>query len=153
MPTMRTSIHGRRLGLSSTGGILAGSSGSTEFESIAQMWGNDLIENVILADATISNSGVTVISTGSTSGSSMVVAAPVAGVYKEIVFQTSATALTFQTTAATIHFNSTLAENSTGGSTTLTIAGAAAGTAGVLIMRGLSTTQWQIVSSSVSVSS
>lgn len=152
MPIMRTSIHGRRLGLSSTGGILAGSSGSTEFNSLAQMWGNDLFEDVSGATGAISNSGISVVTTDSTSGSSMPVAAPVAGVYKEIVFQTSATALVLHTTAATIKFNSTLAEAAAGGSTTLTVAGATAGTGGTLVLRGLSATAWQIVSATVAVS-
>lgn len=152
MPTMRTSIHGRKLGLSSTGGILGGSSGSTAFNSVAQMWGADLFETVSGAVGAISNSGVSIVSSDSTSGSSMPVSAPVQGVSKEVFFQTSATALVLHTTAATIWFNSTLAEAAAGGSTTLTVAGGAAGIGGSLVLRGLSTTVWQIVSATVTVS-
>lgn len=146
---MRVSIHGRRLGLSSTGGILAGSSGSTTFESIAQMWGADLIETVSSAGAAISNYGLTIISTDSTSGTSpFFVAAPVSGVSKEIHLQTSATLITLNSTATTIKFNTTSCVAAAGGSTVLSLANAAvAGLGGVVVLRGLSATAWGVVAS------
>lgn len=155
---MRTSIHGRRLGLSSTGGIVnsldASGKNSTAFEQAAQMWGAALVETVSSAGASISNSGVTIISSDSTSGTSpFFVAAPIAGIHKEIHIQTPATALALNTTAVSIFFNSSLAEGSSGGSTTLTIAGTAAGIAGVITLRGLSTTQWGVVSHTCASSS
>ncbi len=152
--TMRTSVHGRRLGLSSTNGILSAPAGSTGHNRAAQMWGPGLFETVSAAGASISNSGVTICSSDSTSGTAPIfVSAPVQGVSKEIAFQTPATALALNTTATTIKFNSSLAELSAGGSTTLTIAGTAGGIGGTLVLRGLSTTVWQIVSHTVSVSS
>jgi len=154
MFSIRTSIHGRRLALSSSGGIVSDPSGSTQgADRSAQMWGRGLFETVSGAVGAISNSGVSIVSSDSTSGSSMPVAAPVQGVEKEIVFQTSATALVLHTTATTIKFNSTLAESAAGGSTTLTVTGAAAGIGGTLVLRGLSATAWQIKSATVSVSS
>ena len=151
--TIRTSIHGRRLGISSTRGIVSATTGSTQgADTAAEMWGPGLFETVSGATGSISNSGVSVVSSVSTSGSSMPVAAPVQGVKKEIFFQTSATALVLHTTATTIKFNSTLAEAAAGGSTTLTITGAATGIGGTLVLRGLSTTAWQIVSATVAAS-
>ena len=153
--SMRHSIHGRRLGLTSSGGVVASPSGSTTIGQAAQMWGDDseIFETVSAAGATISNSGVTVISTDSTSGAAFVVSAPITGISKEIHFQTSATAHTLGTTATTIKFNSTLAESAAGGSTTLTVTGAAGGIAGVVVMRGLSGTAWGLVSHTANVSS
>ena len=152
--TQRVSLHGRRLGLSSSGGLVAiSSAGSTAGANVAaQMWGSGAIETVSANAATIRNSGVTIVSTDSTSGATFDVSAPVAGVHKEIHFQTSATALTLNTTATTIKFNSTLAEAAAGGSTLLNIVGAAAGTAGSLILRGLSATAWSIASKTVAAS-
>lgn len=158
MFTKLHSIYGRMLGISSTRGIIqavtsTGGANSTAFDMAAQMWGPALFQTVSTASDVISNVGVTIVSTDSVSGSSMAVAAPVQGVYKEIAFQTSATATVLHTTATTIKFNSTLAEAAAGGSTTLTIAGGALGTGGTLVLRGLSSTVWQIVSATVTVSS
>ena len=96
----RTSIHGRRLGISSSGGIISSPAGSSDIDQSAQMWGPGLFESVTASSASIANSGVTIVSTGSTSGTSFTVSAPVQGVEKEIVFQTSATAITLTTSSA-----------------------------------------------------
>ncbi|MGI9503587.1 MAG: hypothetical protein ACR2RE_11090 [Geminicoccaceae bacterium] len=153
MPVMRTSIHGRRLGISSTGGILAGSSDSTTFGSAAQMWGDDLQEVLTTAGASIRNYGTSVVSTGSTSGSSMVLSAPVSGVHKEIFFATSATAFTLSADAATTKFNTTSAESLTGGTTSLSITGGALGIGGGLVLRGYDENTWFVVSGTVAHSS
>jgi hypothetical protein len=155
--TMQTSLHGRRFGLSSTGGLVsgAGSTGnqSTAIDAAAQMWGPSMVESHTSAGDTLKNSGISIISSGSTNGASFVMSAPVTGVYKEVHFQTSATALTFNTTAVSIFFNSTLAEGSSAGSTTLSFAQATAGLGGCLAMRGLSDTVWSIVSNNAGASS
>lgn len=151
------SLYGRILAISSSGGLVSavsstGAKGSTAFDLFYEPMGKAVFENVSGATGSISNSGISIVTTDSTSGSSMSVAAPAQGFKKEVFFQTSATALVLHTTATTIKFNSTLAEAAAGGSTTLTIAGGAAGIGGSLILRGLSTTAWQIVSATVSVS-
>lgn len=157
----RTSIHGRRLALSSSGGIITaarstGGSNSTDYTMSAQMWGDGLMQTVSSVGSVIRNAGFTVVSSDSTSGSSTLpifLAAPIAGLYKEIHFQTPATALALNTTSSTIFFNTTLAEAAAGGSTTLTIAGTTLGIGGSIALRGLSTAQWAILSHTVAASS
>lgn len=146
MATMRKSLHGREVGIASTGGLVFGidstGGGSTAYTLFAQMWGQALLETVSSNGATISNSGVTVISSDSTSGASFTVSAPAVGVEKEIYLETAATALTLDTSATTIYFNSSVATAAAGGSTTLSLAAATIG--GSLTLRGLSATVWGI---------
>ncbi len=88
----RVSIHGRRMGISSTGGWIsadkATGAGSTLFDMAAQMWGKAMVETVSAAGGTISNSGITIISSASTAGAAFVMSAPIPGIHKEIHFQT-----------------------------------------------------------------
>jgi hypothetical protein len=117
------------------------------------MWGDGMLETLSTV-GTIRNYGVTVMSSDSTSGTSpWTVAAPVAGVHKEIHFQTPSTLIHLNSSATTIFFNSSLAEGAALGSTVLSIAGTAAGIGGALVLRGLSATVWGIVSNSVGASS
>jgi len=160
MPAGFASIKGRRLGLTSTGGIAqylnSTGGGSTVIGQQAQMWGTALVQTVSAAAAVITNSGITIVSSDTTSGDStlpMFVAAPVAGVYKEIHFQTAATEVALNTTSTTIFFNSTLAEAAAGGSTTLSISGSTLGIGGAIVLRGLSATVWGVVSHGPIVSS
>lgn len=150
----RKSKHGRELGITSSGGIHGKPLGSTGFDNVAQMWGEGMFETVSAAGASISNSGITIVSSDSTSGTTpFLVGAPVQGVSKEIHFQTPATALALNTTATTIFFNTTLAELAAGGSTTLTVAGSSLGIGGTVILRGLSTTAWGVVGHTANISS
>ena len=159
MATMRTSIHGRRFGLSTTGGILSGYDAtgghSTAFESQAQMWGKTHHETVTADAGVISNQGVTFITTASTNGSTYFLSAPVLGVYKEIHIVSSATAMNLETTAATIFIGTTAATGVDVGTTHLDLDSTAAGVgvAGSIILRGLSTTFWSVISHSVEMSS
>lgn len=150
MAVMRKSLHGREVGIASTGGLIFGitstGGGSTALTLFGQMWGQALLETVSSNGATISNSGVTIISSDSTAGASFVLSAPVVGVQKEIHIQTPATDLNLGTSATTIYINTTLAEAAAGGSTLINIVGPATGIGGAIILRGLSTTQWSITS-------
>ncbi len=78
--------------------------------------------------------------------------APVQGVYKEIVFETPATAIGIDTTGG-ITIDSSLAEGSGGGSTSFTVAGTANGIGGAVTLRGVSSTHWRILGATVSISS
>lgn len=150
MFTSRTSIHGRNMAISATGGFITArdstGGGSTAFDMAAQMWGKAMVETVSSAGASISNVGLTIVSTDSTSGASFTVTVPVIGVSKEIHFETSATAHTFNTTGTNILFGTSASVASTLGSTTLSISSSAAGISGTIVLRGLSATKWQIVS-------
>lgn len=154
---MLTSIYGRRLGISSSGGLVShtGSTGggSTAFVTAAQMWGTGMVETISAAGATINNAGLTYISSDSTAGTTpYILQAPVAGLSKEIFITTTATALAINTNATTVFISSTLAELAAGGSTTLTISGPATGIGGSIVLRGISATQWAIMSHTAAVS-
>jgi hypothetical protein len=155
---MLTSIHGRRLGISSSGGLVShfGStgSGSTAFVSAAQMWGTGMLQTVSSAGASINNAGITVISSDSTAGSTpFILQVPAAGLSKEIFITTTATALALDTNSSLVYINSTLGETAAGGSTAFSITGPATGIAGSIVLRGLSATQWAIMSHTVAISS
>lgn len=102
------------------------------------------VETVSSGGASIRNSGITIISTDSTSGmAALELAAPVMGSHKEIINLSSATALTLDTTATTI----TMLTGSSGtnvGTTELTWAGPNLYGAAI-VLRGLSGTQWSVV--------
>jgi len=147
---MLTSIHGRRLGLSSTNGIVQAitstGGGSSEFNMYAQMWGSEMVATASSSGATISNVGITVLSSGnSTLARTFTLASPVAGVYKEIHSRSSSTLVTFSLASSDDVFSS-----SAGDSTTLVFTGTVSGLKGArVILRGLSTTQWGIMSLAV----
>src|SRR3990167_551741 len=146
---MVTSIHGRRLGISSTGGIIQAynstGKGSTQFDMTAQMWGQGMVATTTsTGGATLSNSGVSVINT-SASAATFLIAAPEIGVAKEIYVVSAASALTFGGTSTSQVFMKV--GGGAAGSTTLTLIDASlAGQ--TLIMRGLSATQWGIMNGS-----
>jgi hypothetical protein len=147
--TQRKSIHGRQLGISSTGGIISAVEGSTVHGMAAQMWGETMLETISSAGAAVRNYGITVISSGSTSGTTpFLVGTPAAGVDKQIFLQTSATLIHLNTTSTAIWFNSTSAIGASGGSTVLIAANAAAAGLGgeSLVLKGLSATVWQVQS-------
>lgn len=114
------------------------------------------VETVSAAGAVIAGTGITILSTDSTSslvGTPYLVSVPAAGALKEIHLQTSATFISLNTTATTIKFNTTSAVAAAGGSTALFITNAAAaGLGGVVVLRGLSATAWGVVSQSASMS-
>ena len=148
------SVYGRMLGISSTRGIVAAtnSSGaaSTAFVMAAQMWGDAMVQTVSSGGASIINSGVTIVSTDSTSGmAALVLSPPVAGLSKEIIFQGSATALSLDTSATTILFQ-TSGSSLTGilGTTTISLDGDANRLqigGHTLTLRGLSGTVWAVL--------
>lgn len=150
MFTQRTSIHGRRLGLSSTGGIITGvdstGGGSTAFVLAAQMWGSAMLNTVSSSEATLRNAGVNLISTATSTAYTFTVGAPVAGVAMEVISRSSATTVTFQTSATTIlFFDSTLTPD---GATGLVLSQTSTdgGNFGAAVMlRGLSTARWQVL--------
>ena len=138
------SIHGRQLGFTSTGGIGSyrdSSGGETSTVQLAQMWGAGMIETISSGGADLKNSGLSVISSDSTSGmAALNLAAPEAGVSKEIFCVTSASALSIETTAAGILFYGSSVAT---GSSVQTFA--AANLRGAyLTLRGVNSTSWMI---------
>ncbi len=142
----RTSIHGRRLGLSSSGGVITSPAGSSDIDQSAQMWGPGLFTSVS-SGGTLTNSGVNILSSAAAAVVTYNMPAPVQGVSVEIISETSSSQISIETTATTINFNS-----SGGTSSTALTINLAAGTKGQsVILRGRSTTSWQIVSRSGAV--
>lgn len=151
----RKSLHGRMLGISSSGGLVmsvkttsANLAASSDINMAAQMWGPGMIQTIGAgATATrILNSGLTYFTTGSSAAALYSMAAPAAGVVKTLVFQLASTLLTLNTTATTILFQTSTAHlSSTAGSSALTVTSSdGVGTAATLV--GLSTTQWLLLS-------
>lgn len=142
---IRNSLLGRKLGFSSTGGIVTLSPGTTDVSCAAQMWGPGMCETITAAGGTLSNYGISIISSGSTAGSTYYIADPELGLQKQIVIVTSATSMTLNTGGAlfrysSAHFASTL------GSTILTyLSASATQSLGVIDMLGLSTAAWLIL--------
>ena len=153
---IRTSIHGRRLAITSTAGIGSLSTDSTSIgvDQVAQMWGGAMVQTVSSGGAAVVNHGLTVVSSLSTGGmAALVLGTPFAGVRKQLSFITSASLLTLETSATTILFASGGSSLLTDiGSTILTIGSAAFpgifGTSITLV--GLSTTIWSVLGRSSS---
>lgn len=153
--TMRKSIFGRLLGISSTGGLVMGVKstgltlgGSTDIDRSAQMWGPGMVQSIAAgATATkIRNSGITYFTTGSSAAAVYSMEAPVRGLHKQLVFQLSSTLVTINTTDVAILFQASSASlSSTAGSTALVVT-SSDGVNSAAYLVGLSTTQWQLVS-------
>jgi hypothetical protein len=146
---MVTSIYGRRLGLSSTGGItqsLTSTGGiSSSFLLLAQMWGPAMVATTTsTGGATLSNSGVSIINSSATSAT-FLVSAPVIGVRKEIYIISASSVMIFGGTSTSQVFMKVA--GGAAGSTIITLTDASlAGQ--VLILRGLTATQWGVINGS-----
>lgn len=152
--TIRKSIFGRILGISSTGGLVMGVkatnttlAGSSDVSLAAQMWGPGLVQS-IGAGATltkITNSGITRITTDSTAASGYSVAAPVPGVFKHIIFNGGgSTLITLNTTDATILFFYGSTAGGTAGSTTMVYTSSTLANASATLV-GESTLRWAVL--------
>lgn len=141
----RTSIHGRRLAISSSGGIVSDPTGSTVGSTgvsyAAQMWGPGMVKSYATTAASIENSGVQLITSATASPVVATIrAAPVIGLSLEVISRSSATAINLDTNATTVLINSTA-----GASTTYSIAqSTAANETRVVTLRGISATQWVV---------
>jgi len=159
-----TSIHGRRLGLSSSGGVLIAKTSSTGvshlgeissagvFESSIDSWtavgqfGSTLsgyksfFETASASSVTLSNKGMThVTSDLSVIGATLLISAPEIGVEKEIYLDSSASTLSLGSTSSDITFGTSI------GTSVLVLdqVGGVRGTA--LRMRGISATRWALL--------
>lgn len=150
------SVLGRRFGISSTNGLLAGSGSATAFDLVAVMRDStgavisphyEPITAASSSGATLSNSGVSLLSSATAESRVFQLQAPVAGVLKEIISQASATTVTFETSATTIlFFDTTLTDTGSTG-LVLTVLSTDGGNYGAaVVLRGLSATRWQILS-------
>jgi len=157
-------MHGRKFGLSSSGGVLIAPTSSTGVSHLAEISSagvvnssissfnstitemevakqKNVFETISSSAATLSNYGVSVISSDVINVSVLKVPAPEAGMVKEIWGQSSASTLSFNTTADTILFDTTF-----GASSSALVWDRAGGVRGGYIkMLGLSATRWAVL--------
>lgn len=153
MPQGFVSLHGRRIGLTSTGGIGqyldSTGGGSSAVTLYSQMWGPALHTDVASSvGSTIQNAGiVTMTSASATAVTGHEIAAPVKGVELMVHIDTSASEVSLGSTSTAIVFASTVA--AAAGSTLFAAAANLAGT--VVTLRGRSTAEWLIVGSTTNL--
>jgi hypothetical protein len=99
------------------------------------------VDTISSSAATLTNSGISHISSDVINVSVLSIAAPVAGVSKEIWCDSSASTVSINTTHATITFGSSVGSSAL----VLDAAGGIRGTG--ITMRGISATQWAFVGS------
>jgi hypothetical protein len=144
----RTSIHGRRLSITSTGGIGSKSSGSTSHapDQVAQMWGPGLKSVASASEVEMVNFGITSLTAASATAQNYTILAPVEGVRKDIHIETSASEITLNGATTDIVFQSTFA--GVGSSMFLSSALLAGKTVSLL---GMSTARWAITGSTANM--
>jgi len=153
---MRHSIQGKRVGLSSTGGLITkvntGVNSTLPHGMAAQMWGESMARTVTMStvNSTLDNYGTHhLTSTGSTSSSAPVfeLARPELGVKKTIHIDSSSSEFSLGGTSTAIVFASTYA--SANGSTMFLSKVNLAGT--VIQLEGVSTARWMVSGSTTSI--
>lgn len=145
MPTFTrlTSIHGRRIAMSSTGAIvdkngfgavMADSSG------VLQTPIRSYTEAISSSGASLSATGVSYFSSGTATAQNFTLVAPSSGQFKEIISFSSATTITLETTGSTITFVSTGTSSSA-----LTFSGASGQFGQTVRLRGVSNSRWVVL--------
>lgn len=159
------SIHGRRMGMTSSGGVVIVPTSSTgltshlaEISSAAVFNSSitsfrstigeievaalkSVVETISSSAATVSNEGISRISSDVINGSVLKLSAPEDMLNKEIWFDSSASTITIDTTAATIVFDTSL-----GSSSSALVMGRAGGTRGAYVkLLGIGTTRWAVL--------
>ena len=162
--TIFTSLHGRKIGLTSSGGVAIAPTSSTGMSHLAEISSagvfnssissfnstitemevakqKNVFETISSSAATLSIYGVSVISSDVINVSVLKLPAPEAGMVKEIWGQTSASTISFNTTADTILFDATF-----GASSSALVWDRAGGQRGAYIkLLGLSATRWAVL--------
>lgn len=157
-PVRLTSIHGRRLALSSTGAIVDSEGYGSVMKSTADVVQNStaLMFSQVGVNpqsgvsssvaSTLTSYGWEPISSGTATAISFEIAAPVAGVSKEIFIGTSASEATFGSPTTAIVFKPAIAGV---GSSMFFSAVNLAGT--TIVLRGVSTSQWAVTGSTTAL--
>lgn len=147
--TMKTSIHGRRLGLSSSGGFISSTDGSTGFDAVAVMRDSTgavtsphdepVVTTTSTGGATLTFGGVLAINSSAVSPS-FLISAPRAGQLMEIYFiSTASTTISFGGTSTSVLFQKLGGVSA--GSTIITFDNAAP-FGNSFVLRGLSATKF-----------
>ena len=157
-----TSLHGRKIGLSATGGVLIAPTSSTGMSHLAEIssagvfnssitgFGSTITEMTVAKQksvvdtisssaATLLNYGLSVISSDVINVSVLVLPAPETGLHKQIWGDSSASTVTLTSTAASITFDTTV------GSSVLVFDKAGGIRGSQINLRGLSATRWAVL--------
>lgn len=145
-----TSIHARRLALSSTGAIvdrngygavIADSSGvlQTQIKTYSEM--------ISSSGAVLAGYGMSILSSGTATDRSFTISTPSSGQGKEIFSLSSASTITLETTATGVYF---VYMNASAGvsSTKITFEGELGVFGQATLLRGLSSTRWAVLHTS-----
>jgi hypothetical protein len=140
-----TSLHGRRFGLTSTGGLGANETGSTGLvialmkstADIVQGAYGSTVETAAVVATTMINYGMSVLSTATATAATYTLAAPVKGVEKQIYAACSASEITIQGTATSILFGSTGGDK--------LFFSAASNQSNAVMLKGISSTRWAVL--------
>lgn len=139
--TILTTLHGRRFGLTSSGGLLTNETGSTApllavmRDTAGRVAG--AVNTAAVVATTLVNYGLDILSSATATAATYILAAPAAGVPKKIAVACTASEITLQGTATSILFGATGADK-------LFISGADNRSKGV-ILEGQSTTRWAVL--------
>lgn len=157
---LRTSIHGRRIGLSSTGGIVTayGSTGnmSTAIQAVALMRDvNNVLRGPHYEPITSHSSsgatmleGINYIASATAASYDFSMTAPASGLVARIAVAASSTTITFSGSATTVLFGST----AIGGSTSLTMENPGGCQGMHLTLAAVSSARWAVLNKTIAVS-
>lgn len=138
--TRLTSIFGRRLALSSSGGLVNSASHafvSRDATGTLQDTLRSYVETISSSGAQMVNRGLSILSSASATARAVLIAAPLAGLEKVIYSVSSASVITISGSATT-----TIFQTSGAGTTVMTITAGGGATGEGVRLIGLSTTRW-----------
>lgn len=145
-----SSIHGRRVVISSSGAICdreGYAAGMIDSSGVRQTPAKSYVEAISSSGAVLASSGLSYFSSATSTARNFNLYGPSSGQDKELFSLSSATTMVVETSVSGVYFVTTGAE-----STALTFS-AATGTKGErVILRGLSSSRWAILSKTAGVS-
>lgn len=159
---IQTSVHGKRFGLTSTGGVLTKPTTSTGYSHLAEISSagvfnssissfnstvtdlpvaklKTVVETATASAATLTPYGLSIISSDVINGSVLKLGAPEIGILKEIFCDSSASTVSINTTATANVFGTSV------DSTALVLDDAGGIRGKTVALRGLSATRWAII--------
>lgn len=143
-----SSIHGRRIAMSSTGAIVDKNGYGAvvaDASGVLQSAFKSAVELISSSGAVLAAVGMSYLSSGTATSRNFTILAPSSGQHKEIFSLSSASVIVLETTATGIYFVSTGTSSSA-----LTFGGATLFGATVTL-RGLSATRWAVLNKSATI--
>lgn len=162
-PVLQVSKHGKRFGLNTTGAVLVQGAGSTYYAAVVRSSADVVQDSTAMAFAantvtrrtaamtstapsTVAAYGFVSLTSGSATAFDLQLSPPVAGVQCILQVDTSASAISFGASSTTIHFASSIEVAAADRTTLFYVSTLATLAGGVLVLRGVSATQWLVES-------